>query len=504
MASFHVNVGVGKAGAGAKHADYIQRSGSYENYKSGEDFVHRESGNMPTWAEHNPSEFFRQADLYERKNGAVYREFEFAIPNELTPEQRIEFVNDVVKKELGDRHPYIYGIHQDKSAISGEENPHAHVMYSERTLDGNDRNPEHFFKRAAAPYSHRATKAIIQPDAEAIAKGGAKKSTAFTSALKDKVANKAERVEKLTAFRQRFAALQNEHLKKAGHDVEVTHLSLKAQGIEREPEKHLGPVDSRIQENITLLRMKRSTQHEAELASNEVKKIDITTSLTEALKFKEQQHERATETQRRTERRTAPAAGVFDMPDLFRVNNIHDLNGSENVLRKDAPNNLRPHQAAPNHADLHQPQIARVAPERASVARQMVIPERAKQAMEKLGRERVEALKKESDRDASTQQEKTLVAPERARTTPQMVIPERAKQAMEKLGREFKEKYESLPEASSGQEKHGTLVASHGNKAVLHVGRGVHVVKTYPEGKSAKTEFQRSKPLTKGKGGIAD
>ena len=359
MASFHVNVGVGKAGAGAKHADYIQRSGSYENYKSGEDFVHRESGNMPTWAEHNPSEFFRQADLYERKNGAVYREFEFAIPNELTPEQRIEFVNDVVKKELGDRHPYIYGIHQDKSAISGEENPHAHVMYSERTLDGNDRNPEHFFKRAAAPYSHRATKAIIQPDAEAIAKGGAKKSTAFTSALKDKVANKAERVEKLTAFRQRFAALQNEHLKKAGHNVEVTHLSLKAQGIEREPEKHLGPVDSRLQENITLLRLKRATQQEAELASNEVKKIDLTTSLTEALKFKEQHHERAIENQHRTDRRTAPASGIFDMPDLFRVNNIHDLNRSENVLRQDAPDNLRPHQAAPGHADLHQPQIAR-------------------------------------------------------------------------------------------------------------------------------------------------
>jgi hypothetical protein len=42
-------------------------------------------------------------------------------------------------------------------------------------------------------------------------------------------------------LRERFAQLQNKHLARHGHSVQVTHLSLKAQGIDREVEPHLGP-----------------------------------------------------------------------------------------------------------------------------------------------------------------------------------------------------------------------------------------------------------------------
>ncbi|MDK4547802.1 MobA/MobL family protein, partial [Kingella kingae] len=55
---------------------------------------HRESGNMPKWAQNNPLDFWRAADQYERKNGTVYREHEIALPRELNAEQRAELVCD--------------------------------------------------------------------------------------------------------------------------------------------------------------------------------------------------------------------------------------------------------------------------------------------------------------------------------------------------------------------------------------------------------------------------
>jgi hypothetical protein len=42
-------------------------------------------------------------------------------------------------------------------------------------------------------------------------------------------------------WRQRWATLVNEHLEERGHAARVDHPSLEAQGIEREPTRHMGP-----------------------------------------------------------------------------------------------------------------------------------------------------------------------------------------------------------------------------------------------------------------------
>lgn len=253
----------GKRGTGGKHADYVQRSGAYENYKGGEELAFTESVNMPSWAEHDPSTFFRQADLHERANGSSYREFEFAIPREFTPEQRIEFVREFVQQEIGAKHPCTWAIHQPKSALTSTEQPHAHVMFSERTLDGIERNPEQFFKRANTKHPEL---------------GGCAKSKNYSGG---KVA--AERKEAITAVRERFATLQNKQLAQHGHNARVTHLSLEAQGIERQPEKHLGPVAARIEENIVAVLQYRGASRKNEYAQAEVRQIDVTSSLAAAL-----------------------------------------------------------------------------------------------------------------------------------------------------------------------------------------------------------------------------
>ena len=48
-------------------------------------------------------------------------------------------------------------------------------------------------------------------------------------------------------WRERWAALTNEHLKEHGHEARVDHRSLEAQGIEREPTYHKGPAITAIE-----------------------------------------------------------------------------------------------------------------------------------------------------------------------------------------------------------------------------------------------------------------
>ncbi|MDW3553656.1 MobA/MobL family protein, partial [Escherichia coli] len=84
------------------------------------------------WARDNPSHFWQAADQFERANGSTYRELEIALPRELTPEQRLELVQDFVRQEAGERHAWSFAIHNPKASIDGGEQPHAHIMMSQR------------------------------------------------------------------------------------------------------------------------------------------------------------------------------------------------------------------------------------------------------------------------------------------------------------------------------------------------------------------------------------
>ena len=238
MPSYHCSVKTGGKGRAGKHADYVAREGKYapeltRGTSKLEDLEHKASGNMPVWATHDAGIFWRAADEHERANGATYREIEVALPRELNPAQRRALVEDFVAQQIGDRHPYTYAIHIPKAAIEKGEQPHAHIMYSERTLDGIARDPDLFFRRANSK----------APD-----KGGCKKDSAGTK-------------ERLLATRELWANVQNKHLERVGVDERVTHLSLKAQGIDRKPEKHFGPIDARKVDAAALLEY-RATERE--------------------------------------------------------------------------------------------------------------------------------------------------------------------------------------------------------------------------------------------------
>ena len=217
MASYHLTAKIGAKGKAAPHSAYIARDGKYSGNERYEDIEATGYGNMPAWAAHNVAHFWQAADEHERANGSTYRELEVALPRELNKEQRLALLQDFISQELGDKHAYQYAIHTPNATIDKGEQPHAHIMYSERIRDSIERDPEQYFKR----YNSK------QPE-----RGGAKKHSGGKRA--DEL--KAE----LLATRERWAVIQNKHLEKHGHSERVNHLSLEDQGIERTPEKHIG------------------------------------------------------------------------------------------------------------------------------------------------------------------------------------------------------------------------------------------------------------------------
>lgn len=216
MAIARLSVKTGGVGKAAVHAEYIERDEKYAKQKQA-DLEYSESGNMPSWAEENPKLFWQAADLYERKNGSTYREFEIALPRELNAEQRLELIQDFIAQEIGTKYPYQLAIHNPK-AMDGLEQPHAHLMFNERLQDGIERDPQQYFKR----YNSKAPE-----------KGGAKKDNTG----KDYRTRKDE----IRDLRQRWEVMSNQHLERAGLDTRIDMRSYKDQGIEKDPEKKLLP-----------------------------------------------------------------------------------------------------------------------------------------------------------------------------------------------------------------------------------------------------------------------
>ena len=149
------------------------------------------------------------ADEHERKNGSVYREHIISLPREMTEQQRHELVQDWIKQEIGDKHPYSYAIH-NPLAMDGKEQPHCHLMICERTLDGIDRGADLFFKR----YNSKDP-----------TKGGAKKANTGL--------DHATRKEQIKQQRSRWEQLCNKHLERMGSHERVDLRNYKERGANK-------------------------------------------------------------------------------------------------------------------------------------------------------------------------------------------------------------------------------------------------------------------------------
>ena len=227
MAVFHLKASFGSRAGGQSaraKSDYIEREGRYE--KDGEELEHKEHGNMPEWAEDDPGKYWEAADEHERANGRLYSEVQFALPKELGEDDRRELAGEFAERVCsGERLPYTLAIH--RGGANGE-NPHAHLMFSERGNDGIERSGEQWFKRH---------------NAKAPEKGGARKSRAAkagdwlekTRKAWEQTANRAlERAGRAERIDGRSLADLRDEAHRAGDLKRAAELS-------REPNVHLGP-----------------------------------------------------------------------------------------------------------------------------------------------------------------------------------------------------------------------------------------------------------------------
>ena len=146
-----------------------------------------------------------------RSNSRVAREYEIALPHELSKEQRLELVRGFAG-EIANRHGVAvdFAIHAPHRE-GDERNWHAHLLATTREI-----TPTGLGEKVSIEWSDgNRRKAELGPAKEEIG-----------------------------AIRERWATLTNEKLHEHGHEIRIDHRSLEAQGIEREPTTHLGPAVS--------------------------------------------------------------------------------------------------------------------------------------------------------------------------------------------------------------------------------------------------------------------
>ena len=129
---------------------YITRTAHYKNHKDNlhEKVEYVKSGNMPSFAENRPDLFWEATHNYERKNARTAASQVIALPKELTVQQRIELAEALIKKFTEEfNFPYTAAIHNHTGEIGGQDQPHLHIMYCERSVDEHNRTAEQFFSR---------------------------------------------------------------------------------------------------------------------------------------------------------------------------------------------------------------------------------------------------------------------------------------------------------------------------------------------------------------------
>jgi len=169
-------------------------------------------------AEHMPADpvqarnWIDRAERGGRKNARVLDKIRLALPCELTEPERAQLVREFMDDLTGgQRVPWFAAIHQ---AGKDAHNPHVHIDVHDRGLDTGKR-----VLRLSDSTRDRLKAGLPGPKA-------------------------------VDWIRDRWEAVCNRALAKAGHDIRIDRRTLQAQGIDRAPGIHEGPRASHINDNV--------------------------------------------------------------------------------------------------------------------------------------------------------------------------------------------------------------------------------------------------------------
>ncbi|MDQ2733541.1 MAG: MobA/MobL family protein [Pseudomonadota bacterium] len=168
----------------------------------------------PAWAEDRAALWNAAEAAEKRKDARVARDYEVAIPKELTKEQGIALVRDFAAG-LVDRYGVAvdFNVHRDDmrkwdGTEKGWQGYHAHVLTSTRKL-----GREGFGEKAEIELSDTKRKSLGLSDGAA----------------------------EIERIREMWEVAANRHLEQANQAQRIDRRSLKDQGIDRDPTVHLGP-----------------------------------------------------------------------------------------------------------------------------------------------------------------------------------------------------------------------------------------------------------------------
>ncbi|NKL24212.1 Ti-type conjugative transfer relaxase TraA [Rhizobium leguminosarum] len=149
-----------------------------------------------------------------RKDARVAREFEIALPHELTADQRLELTREFAQ-DLANRYGAAvdFAIHKPHDA-SDVRNHHAHLLMTTRQVTEQGLGEK--------TYIERENKWLLKNDLP-------------TSHMQ------------LRDIRQSWESHANQHLAMAGHDVRIDHRSHQERGLELEPTEHMGVHSTQMQ-----------------------------------------------------------------------------------------------------------------------------------------------------------------------------------------------------------------------------------------------------------------
>ena len=209
-----------------------------------------------------------------RSNSRVAREYEIALPHELTKPQRLALVRGFAA-EIANRHGVAvdFAIHAPHRK-GDERNWHAHLMATTRVIE---------------------------------AGGLGEKATIEWSDTNRRQAELEPARKEIEAIRGRWAELTNEKLLEHGHEIRIDHRSYRDQGLELAPGTHWGPavsgmerrgIETEVGKRIELQRqaeMQQRLERAAELGRVEREQqhvrqsmLDLSADLHQALAEREQ------------------------------------------------------------------------------------------------------------------------------------------------------------------------------------------------------------------------
>lgn len=175
----------------------------------------------PEWAK-DRNRLWNEVEKIERnKNSQLAREINVALPNELSPENQKELIQNYVQEQFVDRGMVAdIAIHRDD-----KNNQHAHVMLTVRQFDengewGNKKRKDYEFDKDGNKVLDKNGKPKYQ-----------------TVSLTD-----WDKKENIEQWREQWAKHTNKALEKEGIQERITHLSHEARGLEQLPTVHLGHV----------------------------------------------------------------------------------------------------------------------------------------------------------------------------------------------------------------------------------------------------------------------